>query len=94
MSSVSLEDLEGKEFVSHDHSYANKLISERGYFAQCRCEEEFPPKSNNRDNKLLQTRSMEIFRLESNKGESELRQTSSKEIPKKSKPENQANART
>ena len=41
--STSLEDLEGAEFVSHDHSYANKLISERGNFAQCTCEEEFPP---------------------------------------------------
>ena len=41
--STSLEDLEGAELVSHDHSYANKLISERGNFAQCTCEEEFPP---------------------------------------------------
>ena len=39
--STSFKDLESAEFVSHDHSYANKLTSEADTIAQC--EKDFPP---------------------------------------------------
>ena len=82
--STSLEDLESAEFVSHDHSYANKLISERrGSFAQCTCEEEFPPEVKQPRQQIAANKIDENCQTGvEQRRESELRQTSSKEIPR------------